>query len=259
MEEWVGKVWHKLITRAAETRYPEEAVTLDEVSQRVGVLFRALGGDGGLRVSAAEASSHGARRSWLQRIAGSNSTVELAWRDDETLRLPPQIDIFPQRDLNLSLYRWLAALAARQPHHNDHHHLPWLLQNQRLSRELLTTYPGLRPLYEQLLEAQLTLRPDPATLPDDEAQLERAIQQALHDPGSVVQLPPCQRPPQPVYLWLHPDPPVTPRDSPLRRDDPDDPQGGGSTFDPEEQRRRRAERTEAPKENQGLLAMRMET
>ena len=258
MEEWVGQLWHKLITRAADTRYPQAAVTLDEVSQRVGVLFRALGGDGALRVTAAEATAHGARRSWLQRVAGSNQAVELAWRDEQTLRLPPRIDIFPERGLNLALYRWLTALAARQETVAPQQSRPWLQHNQQLSRELLHDYPGLRPLYDQLLEAQLALRPDPQTLPPDEAPLERAIQQALREPGSVGEAVLCTRPPQPVHLWLHPAPPVTAELPASRRADPDEPQGSGDTVDPEEQRRRRAERTEAPKENQGLLAVRME-
>jgi nitric oxide reductase NorD protein len=259
MEEWVGQIWHKIITRAADDHFPEAAVTLEEGSQPVGVLFRALGGDGALRVTATDATAHNARRSWLQRIAGSNQTVELAWRDEQTLRLPPHIDIYPTRELNLALYRWLAALAARQEEHDPRLARPWLQHNQHLSHELLDAYPGMRPLYAELLDAELARRPDPETLPKSEAQYERAIQQALREPGSVGKTPPCNKVPQPVHLWLHPAPPLAAEPAGMPRNDPDDPQGGGSTFDPEEQRRRRAERTEKPKENQGLLSMRMES
>jgi nitric oxide reductase NorD protein len=44
----------------------------------------------------------------------------------------------------------------------------------------------------------------------------------------------------------------------LSRADPDEPQSGGNTFDAEDKRKRRAERTEHPEENRGLLAVRME-
>jgi nitric oxide reductase NorD protein len=259
MEEWVGQLWHKVITRAADNHYPEAAVTLDEVAQPVGILFRALGGDGALRVTASEASAHHARRSWLQRIAGTHQGVELAWRDDQTLRLPPRIDLFPDRHLNRQLYRWLAAMAAQQGAHHIRVARPWLQHNQQLTHELLQRYPGLRSLYAELLAAQLVLRPDPATLPPDEAQLERVIQQALREPGSVMKNPVLSRAPQPVHLWLHPAPPLTSEGVAARREDPDQPQGGGNTHDPEEQRQRRAERTEAPQENQGLITMRMES
>ena len=49
MEEHVGEFWHRLVTRLADRSYPKEAVTLGEVERTVGLMFRALGGDGGLR------------------------------------------------------------------------------------------------------------------------------------------------------------------------------------------------------------------
>ena len=88
MEETVGALWHKLITGAAEKRYPQEAVTLDSINKTAGIFFRALGGDSGLSVSATGATEHGARRSLLQRIAGSGERAELTWLDEDTLRLP---------------------------------------------------------------------------------------------------------------------------------------------------------------------------
>lgn len=258
MEEWVGQLWHKLITRAAQTRYPQAAVTLDEMARSVGVLFRALGGDGALRVTASEAVSHGARRSWLQRVAGSDTTVELAWRDENTLRLPPIIDLFPERELNRQLYRWLAALAAVSAAEGEPGPQGWLLRNQQLTQLILQRYAGLATPYRQLVAAQLALRPEPATLPADEAALEQAIRQALLHPGTVSVVPPSPRAPQPVHLWLHPAPPQAEAPAAGARSDPDEPQGGGESVDAREKRRRKAERTEAPKENQGLLAVRME-
>jgi len=53
MEEWVGELWHKVITRAARREYPQAAVRLDEIRQPAAILFRALGGDSGLRIETA--------------------------------------------------------------------------------------------------------------------------------------------------------------------------------------------------------------
>ena len=72
MEETVGLLWHRLITRAAGGHFPKAAVKLKEIEKVAGVFFRALGGDPGLRVAAATADGHGARRSLLQRIAGAD-------------------------------------------------------------------------------------------------------------------------------------------------------------------------------------------
>ncbi|MCF6283552.1 MAG: hypothetical protein L3J28_15350, partial [Candidatus Polarisedimenticolaceae bacterium] len=61
MEEKVGELWHRLITRAANTHFPEAVVTLASVSHTAGIMFRALGGDGALQIRASNAMEHNAR------------------------------------------------------------------------------------------------------------------------------------------------------------------------------------------------------
>ena len=72
MEEHVGELWHKFISRLADKRYPRAAVALPEVQHGLGIFYRALGGDGGLQLQAADASENTAKRSWLQKLAGSS-------------------------------------------------------------------------------------------------------------------------------------------------------------------------------------------
>lgn len=259
MEEFVGKIWHRLITRAASQEHEEAAVDLEDVRTTVGIMFRALGGDGGLRVEAANASEHGARRSFLQRIAGSNKQVELAWRDVETLRLPGRIALFDDRTLNRDLYLWLAAMAAADD--PQQHYGGWAQHNQTLVNHTLDRFPGLRARYQRLVVAQIALRDEPDKLPDDEAALEEAIRHALREPGSVDALPWARHPPQPVFLWLHPEPPLSAaaESSPLEDQGDPEPDSDGNSKDGEQQRRYQAERTEMPDGEEGLLAMRMET
>ena len=202
MEEFVGKVWHNWVTRTAAGHYPEAAVKLAEVEKTVGILFRAFGGDPGLKVAAATAETHGARRRWLQRLAGTGEKQALARRDAETLRLPPEIAAFPDKTLNRDLYLWLAALAASDVVPEQ----PWFIRNQRASQAALTNYPGLAARYSRLVAAHLAARIAPAELQADEGAQESAIRQALLEPGSADGLPPLtsrqSRPPQPVLLWL---------------------------------------------------------
>ncbi|MDY6981094.1 MAG: nitric oxide reductase, partial [Pseudomonadota bacterium] len=108
MEEFVGKLWHRFITRSAQRSYPEQAVTLAEISKTIGILFRASGGEGGLRIEATSATEHEGRRSLLERIAGSGDRIELCWRTEESLFLPARVDAYPERHLNRDLYLWLA-------------------------------------------------------------------------------------------------------------------------------------------------------
>jgi nitric oxide reductase NorD protein len=255
MEEQVGQLWDRLITRVASRRYPAAAVRLADVSRTAGVLFRALGGDGGLRVEAANATGHGARRSWLQRLAGSHRTVELSWRDDLALRLPAVIDCFPEAALNRDLYLWLAALASQggSPLSGD-----WFASSQWQTLQVLQRYPGMRARYRRLVAAHLAQRPESGGLPPAEAQQEDAIRAALQQPGSRGCLPAARCAPQPVPLWLHPEPPVAAAAFDAGSTDA----GGGETKARskalEDQRRRQAERVAMPESDRGLVTMRME-
>ncbi len=249
MEEQVGQLWHRFITRAAATHYPQAAVKLTDISKTVGILFRALGGEAGLRVEATTATRHGARRHWLQRIAGTHKQIELCWRNAEALQLPAQIDLFPTKTLNRDLYLWLAALAAGQIDHS----LSWFQLNQQLTQQTLQRFPGLERRYQCLVAA--LCRPDLKRLPSDEAAVERAIQQALRQPGSVTNLPIAKRPPQPVPLWLYSSPSVS-KNSAMNDETVAQQSTNSQSVD---ERRRRGERTKMPEGKKGLLAFRLES
>ena len=258
MEEQVGQLWDRFITRLARHDYPDAAVTLDSVRRPLSILFRALGGDPGLRIQSATATQYKTRRSLLQRIAGTGTRIELAWRDDQALCLPEQLAALPSAALNRDLYLWLAALAAQSAQSVDAN-LSWSVRNQQLTRLALQRYPGLRARYERLVAAHLVERPDPERLPDDEAQLERSIRAALAEPGSISTLPGARRAPVPVLLWLHPDPPQAQTDSAGTDNDAEDDNERGNSKEDAQQRRRAAERVAAPERDRGLLALRFES
>ena len=202
MEEFVGKLWHAWATKAAGGNHPEATVTLKEVEKTAGIVFRAWGGDPGLKVAAATAETHGARRRLMQRIAGSGERATQARLDFETLRLPPEISTFPEKQLNRDLYLWLAALAAC----DDSPDQPWHLRNQQATLNALERFPGLEARYTRLVEAHIAARIAPEAMRDDKATQEHALRQALRNPGSVELFPPLYRreshPPQPIPLWL---------------------------------------------------------
>ena len=53
-EETVGQAWHRLVGGSASYKHhADAAVTLDEVRPGLGVMFRALGGNGGVRLAGA--------------------------------------------------------------------------------------------------------------------------------------------------------------------------------------------------------------
>ena len=253
MEEHVGGWWHDFITRRSEQRFPDAAVRLSDIQHLLGIWFRALGGDGGLEIAGADATLINSRRTLLQRMAGTNKKAELAWRDENALRLPPEIDCFADRDLNRDLYLWLGALAAME---TDDEPEPWFTHNQKLSRAALERYPGLQDKYLRLVEAHLQQRAA-GRWPADEMAQEQAIRRALVEPGSMERLPPARRMPLPVPLWLHPNPPEAAR-MPATEPAQDAEAGGGSAKELKEVPRKQTEQAQTQDEDRGLITVRME-
>ncbi|MGC5699010.1 VWA domain-containing protein [Pseudomonas sp. NFXW11] len=198
LEEWVGSLWHRFITRRASTDFPAARVELAPRQRALAVLYRAMGGAAGSLEAASERDLL-LRRNLLQQIAGTCRHAPLAWCDAQHLHLPASLAVFAERQLNEELYRWLALLAARA---GPMRH--WGRDNQRWTQALLRDYPALAGRYRRLVDAHLQLRPDPASLNPAEAALERALRQALREPGSVRQFPRSERAAWPLPLWLYP-------------------------------------------------------
>jgi nitric oxide reductase NorD protein len=257
MEEHVGALWHKLITRAADASYGLAEVRLADMHKGLGLFFRALGGDAGLQLEVAESLRLNRRRSWLQRVAGSGDRFDASGIDQRALKLPARIACFEQAALNRALYYWLAALAAHQQRILDPALNHWINRNQLATLTALQAYPGLMDKYRQLVEAHLVQRPNPASLPATEQAVEHAIRSALLQPGSVTALPRARRDPFPVPLWLH-DFADQPSLSPATTDEQQDDSQPSPAHELEEMSRRKAERVKLPEQDRGLVTIRME-
>lgn len=249
MEEYVGELWDRLITGAAEKRHAAVTVKLDDIAKSAAIFFRALGGDPGLGISAAPAVRHGARRRLLQRVAGSGEKVELSWRDGEVLRLPSQIDLFAEQVLNRDLYFWLVALAAVDADNSQ----PWIIRNQLATQATLERFPGLQSRYNRLVAAVIALRISPEKLPADEAVQENTIRQALQYPGTVDAITLAARPFQPVPLWPHPHPPVSAAASSAAGAGSPEQRGNAATK--KSRRKHLAQRTDVKEDKNGFLMM----
>ncbi len=248
MEEYVGELWDRLITGAAEKRHAAAIVKLDDIAKSAAIFFRALGGDPGLGISAAPAVRHGARRRLLQRMAGSGEKVELSWRDGEVLRLPSQIDLFAEYALNRDLYFWLVALAAVE----TNSHRSWVVRNQQATLATLQRFPGLQVRYNRLVDALLAMRIPPHKMPEDEAAQEHTIRQALQQPGSVNEITLAKRPFQPVPLWPHPNPPVNGESTAAGAGSPEQ---AGNATQKKNRRKHLAQRTDVKEDKNGFLMM----
>lgn len=245
MEEHVGLWWHRLVTRWADTSYPEAEVTLAEMESAIGMLFRAGGGDHSTRVTQASWMSHAGPRQWLQRLAGTGHRAALPCLDGETLALPERLAVFQDRSLNRHLYVWLAAMAAVLESTGD-----WLADNRAATVRALQRFPGLRERHARLVQAHLLQRPRLETMRPAQALAEAAVQAALKgedhadmlvDPSEVL----------PVWLWM-----TVADTTPSSQDVRHGSSGAGAKRDtdqPHSNVRRRTREAQAPNPRQALL------
>ena len=261
LEEIVGSTWHRFITRRAETNYPNAAVYLDDIRHTAGIYFRALGGEGALRVLNSTETQNHARRSIVQRIAGIGDKTRYAWREEESLRLPDSITLFASKQLNYNLYLWLTALSAIPLESTSSvNSANWISRNQYRTAQTLEHWPGLKDRYHLLLEAHLQQRPDANQLPVDEAMQENTIRAALKNPNRFVVLNYARRPPQPVPLWLHPAPPQAEFTSVKQVQDPDMAEAAQRKNPQTKQKTRKpGTRTDMPDGQNGLMSFRLES
>ena len=261
LEEIIGSSWHRFITRRADKSYPDAIVYLDDMRRIVGIYFRALGGEGGLQVVNATELENKSRRSILERVAGIGNKIQYAWRDEETLRLPDSIALYPTRELNFDLYLWLTAISTIEIEDTcSTERLDWIAQNQYRTRKTLEIWPGLTDRYRQLLQAHLLLRPSIAGLPADEARQETVIVTALSDPLQVVELQYAKQPPRPVCLWLHPSPPQSEYQRLNALGDNGLVNVQRTNKDQKKNKtRKRGNRTDMPEGNTGLMSFRLES
>lgn len=189
-EETVGAYWHRLVGDVSSyRRHPEAAVELESVRQQLGVIFRALGGPGGVRIVAGSRTTSTHRLSLRQKVGLGNEMMERPILDDSTLRLPSRIDVFPDAADNAALYEWLAVwFACAVPYQPDADPLRDDLLRIRAAaattQAALEAWPGLGPLHQRLAVAALAVRPR-RHLPRVEAAVEALIRTLVAEPEAV--------------------------------------------------------------------------
>lgn len=260
MEEQVGELWHKLITRLADNRNPQAAVKLKSMNKSLGIYFRALGGDAGLKIEAADATANPFSRSRLQRFAGTNSKIYMTWRDDRALRLPPNLAWFDRLEHNRELYFWLTALGACAGEDTSTSSVgEWIRKNQRLTQKVLKRFPGMKRKYQNLVRLYLLQRSDCGPADSKKFRLEHAIELALVDPDDDVSPPESKLSPGMVPLWLHPFPPgLKQKTAAKNKQDNQQQNHSKQQRELEDMGRRQAEQVDDPEENRGLVTVRME-
>jgi nitric oxide reductase NorD protein len=165
LEETVGKFWHRLVgSTTSMPRYPDNAVSFDQLKPILACCFRGFGGEAMVHVSPAHGRTSTHRLRLRQLIGVGEEKVTQASRDLATVLLPPVIDLFPDNSLNRDLYIWLvaamAAMARQECDGSDQlaRDLQCIEAAKKTVTDVLATFPGLRPVYRRLCTGTLNER-----------------------------------------------------------------------------------------------------
>ncbi|HEX2944166.1 MAG TPA: protein norD, partial [Rhodopila sp.] len=165
-EELVGRHWHRLVASGGSwPRFPEAAVSLEQVQGSLSVFFRGLGGAAGIRIAATGVERSAHRLSFRLRLGLGEESLPRPRLDGVTLLLPERLDVLPETAQNRALYLWLAAFFAHLP--PDEYSNPdplrrdllFLRQAHRTTQAVLTAAPGLTGTHHMLCQVLRSLRP----------------------------------------------------------------------------------------------------
>lgn len=211
-EETVGNLWHDYASRVgAAPEFPDQAVRLDDMRASIAVLFRALGGDAAVEIAEAAETPSRHRLGLRRKLGTVRERDRPAGFDGQSLRLPPVMQAFPDRDLNRTAYLWLAATAALSepmPPTGDAmaQDLERIAAMLRVTARVLAACPGLARPYAALCRHLLDCRvaaPGSRAEAWIEAQVRRALgEDAASAPGPRPDTPRGYAPFAPVPIWL---------------------------------------------------------
>lgn len=182
VEEFVGMQWHKLVSGGESyVSYPEEVVTLEDVRNVLGVFFRGLGGLRGIEIAAAKTETSSHRLTFRQRLGMDKERVIRPTLDGQTLMLPMELDVMPEKALNRDLYFWLSAFFAASPQDALENctdpvqrDLQFLKRVYEVQLGVLQDLPGIRPIWGRLSYGLRLMRPK-RDLPEAEKIIEEIV------------------------------------------------------------------------------------
>ncbi len=255
MEEYVGKIWHNVISKYSDHHFPEATILLQDLSTKLAIQFHVLGGHPSIQIMPTQRTLWSAKPSLLSRFANAGDKTELAWKDKESIRLPSEIAVFPSKELNRKLYLWLVVILSVTKESNKN----WLFDSQQCVLKALKKYPGIDKIYRELVENHLQYRIEKAYVRKCFFEDELLIRKALNNPGSINSpiSDPLMLPPVP--LWLHPTLVPSKLKMKAKKSQKQDEVKQKGVKKLKEKHRRKGEVVDDPDGRSGLMAFRLES
>lgn len=145
MEEHIGKVWDKYISKKATKSYDEQKVYFQDLKKSLKIFYHLLGGDKAKDILITDKRPIFKHRTLIEKISGAGKNFFLPWQDEKALYLPASLSCFSKKQDNEMLYFWLVAMMSKPTVTQNN----LIIQNIKNTNELLNTYEGFNSFYER--------------------------------------------------------------------------------------------------------------
>ena len=145
MEEHIGKVWHKYISKKAIKSYDEQKVYFQDLKKSLKIFYHLLGGDKAKDILITDKRPIFKQRTLIEKVSGVGKSFFLPWQDEKALYLPASLSCFSKKQDNEMLYFWLVAMMSKTKIKENN----LIFQNIKNTNELLNTYEGFKSFYER--------------------------------------------------------------------------------------------------------------
>lgn len=148
MEEHIGKVWDKYISKKATKSYDEQKVYFQDLKKSLKIFYHLLGGDKAKDILITDKRPIFKHRTLIEKVSGAGKNFFLPWQDEKALYLPASLSCFSKKQDNEMLYFWLVAMMSKPTVTQKN----LIIQNIKNTNELLNTYEGFNSFYERCSE-----------------------------------------------------------------------------------------------------------
>jgi len=184
MEEYIGKVWDKYITKKARKNFEEQTVFFEDNKKALRIFYHLLGGDKTKELYITDKRSIlKKRRSLSEKVSGVGKEFYLPWQDEEALYLPPSISYFKDEKLNQLLYFWLIAMMSNIDVNKEN----IISSNIKTTKYLLSKYEGFQDFYHNCSDEIF----------EQYEELEFIKELDENSSKSILEI-------QPFYMWVYP-------------------------------------------------------
>lgn len=184
MEEYIGKVWDKYITKKARKNFEEQMVFFEDNKKALRIFYHLLGGDKTKELYITDKRSIlKKRRSLSEKVSGVGKEFYLPWQDEEALYLPPSISYFKDEKSNQLLYFWLIAMMSNIDVNKEN----IISSNIKTTKYLLSKYEGFQDFYHNCSDEIF----------EQYEELEFIKELDENSSKSILEI-------QPFYMWVYP-------------------------------------------------------